>query len=144
MPTKAKRLGLSAPVATIILVVVAVAIAMLVGTLTQAKVGAFARSESIKVIEASAYYQPNGIYVVAKVKNDGSVDVNNVAVSAMFGTSTASVGTIGTLRVGAEGAVSGFVSLSGVGRGDMIVVEATGMAAGTSSPVRHATSVPVV
>jgi hypothetical protein len=107
-----------------------------------ARIGVFARSESIRVIEAQAYLQGTCVYVNAKVKNDGSTTINGVTATARFGTNTVSIGNIGTLQPGAEASASNCVSSLGAGRGDLIVVEASGT--GSSGTVRHSTSVPVV
>jgi hypothetical protein len=53
------RKALSQPVAAIILVVIVTSLALIVGVLTMARIGVFARSESIRVIEAQAYLQGN-------------------------------------------------------------------------------------
>jgi hypothetical protein len=136
------RKALSQPVAAIILVVIVTSLALIVGVLTMARIGVFARSESIRVIEAQAYLQGTCVYVNAKVKNDGSTTINGVTATARFGTNTASIGNIGTLQPGAEASASNCVSGLGAGRGDLIVVEASGT--GSSGTVRHSTSVPVV
>ena len=136
------RRALSQPVAAIILVVIVTSLALIVGVLTMARIGVFARSESIRVIEAQAYLQGTCVYVNAKVKNDGSTTINGVTATARFGTNTASIGNIGTLQPGAEASASNCVSGLGAGRGDLIVVEASGT--GSSGTVRHSTSVPVV
>jgi hypothetical protein len=136
------RRALSQPVAAIILVVIVTSLALIVGVLTMARIGVFARSESIRVIEAQAYLQGTCVYVNAKVKNDGSTTINGVTATARFGTNTASIGNIGTLQPGAEASASNCVSSLGAGRGDLIVVEASGT--GSSGTVRHSTSVPVV
>jgi hypothetical protein len=137
-----KRKALSQPVAAIILVVIVTSLALIVGVLTMARIGVFARSESIRVIEAQAYLQGTCVYVNAKVKNDGSTTINGVTATARFGTNTASIGNIGTLQPGAEASASNCVTGLGAGRGDLIVVEASGT--GSSGTVRHSTSVPVV
>jgi hypothetical protein len=137
-----KRKALSQPVAAIILVVIVTSLALIVGVLTMARIGVFARSESIRVIEAQAYLQGTCVYVNAKVKNDGSTTINGVTATARFGTNTASISNIGTLQPGAEASASNCVSGLGAGRGDLIVVEASGT--GSSGTVRHSTSVPVV
>jgi hypothetical protein len=136
------RRALSQPVAAIILVVIVTSLALIVGVLTMARIGVFARSESIRVIEAQAYLQGTCVYVNAKVKNDGSTTINGVTATARFGTNTVSIGNIGTLQPGAEASASNCVSSLGAGRGDLIVVEASGT--GSSGTVRHSTSVPVV
>jgi len=136
------RKALSQPVAAIILVVIVTSLALIVGVLTVARIGVFARSESIRVIEAQAYLQGTCVYVNAKVKNDGSTTINGVTATARFGTNTASIGNIGTLQPGAEASASNCVTGLGAGRGDLIVVEASGT--GSSGTVRHSTSVPVV
>jgi hypothetical protein len=141
-PLVRKRKALSQPVAAIILVVIVTSLALIVGVLTMARIGVFARSESIRVIEAQAYLQGTCIYVNAKVKNDGSTTINGVTATARFGTNTASIGNIGTLQPGAEASASNCVTGLGAGRGDLIVVEASGT--GSSGTVRHSTSVPVV
>jgi hypothetical protein len=136
------RRALSQPVAAIILVVIVTSLALIVGVLTMARIGVFARSESIRVIEAQAYLQGTCVYVNAKVKNDGSTTINGVTATARFGTNTASISNIGTLQPGAEASASNCVTGLGAGRGDLIVVEASGT--GSSGTVRHSTSVPVV
>jgi hypothetical protein len=141
-PLVRKRKALSQPVAAIILVVIVTSLALIVGVLTMARIGVFARSESMRVIEAQAYLQGTCIYVNAKVKNDGSTTINGVTATAKFGTNTASIGNIGTLQPGAEASASNCVTGLGAGRGDLIVVEASGT--GSSGTVRHSTSVPVV
>jgi hypothetical protein len=141
-PLVRKRKALSQPVAAIILVVIVTSLALIVGVLTMARIGVFARSESIRVIEAQAYLQETCVYVNAKVKNDGSTTINGVTATARFGTNTASIGNIGTLQPGAEASASNCVTGLGAGRGDLIVVEASGT--GSSGTVRHSTSVPVV
>ena len=141
-PVVSGRKALSQPVAAIILVVIVTSLALIVGVLTMARIGVFARSESIRVIEAQAYLQGTCVYVNAKVKNDGSTTINGVTATARFGTNTASIGNIGTLQPGAEASASNCVSGLGAGRGDLIVVEASGT--GSSGTVRHSTSVPVV
>jgi hypothetical protein len=141
-PLVRKRKALSQPVAAIILVVIVTSLALIVGVLTMARIGVFARSESIRVIEAQAYLQGTCVYVNAKVKNDGSTTINGVTATARFGTNTASIGNIGTLQPGAEASASNCVSGLGAGRGDLIVVEASGT--GSSGTVRHSTSIPVV
>jgi hypothetical protein len=145
-PVVRRRKALSQPVAAIILVVIVTALALIVGVLTLARIGVFARSESIRVIEAQAYLQGSGpsacIYVNAKVKNDGSTTINDVAATARFGTNTAPIGSIGTLQPGGEASASGCVTGLGAGRGDLIVIEASGT--GSSGTIRHSTSVPVV
>jgi hypothetical protein len=141
-PLVRKRKALSQPVAAIILVVIVTSLALIVGVLTMARIGVFARSESIRVIEAQAYLQGTCVYVNAKVKNDGSTTINGVTATARFGTNTASIGNIGTLQPGAEASASNCVSGLGASRGDLIVVEASGT--GSSGTVRHSTSVPVV
>jgi hypothetical protein len=141
-PVVRGRRALSQPVAAIILVVIVTSLALIVGVLTMARIGVFARSESIRVIEAQAYLQGTCVYVNAKVKNDGSTTINGVTATARFGTNTASIGNIGTLQPGAEASASNCVSGLGAGRGDLIVVEASGT--GSSGTVRHSTSVPVV
>jgi hypothetical protein len=141
-PSVRRRKALSQPVAAIILVVIVTSLALIVGVLTMARIGVFARSESIRVIEAQAYLQGTCVYVNAKVKNDGSTTINGVTATARFGTNTASIGNIGTLQPGAEASASNCVSGLGAGRGDLIVVEASGT--GSSGTVRHSTSVPVV
>ena len=141
-PLVRKRKARSQPVAAIILVVIVTSLALIVGVLTMARIGVFARSESIRVIEAQAYLQGTCVYVNAKVKNDGSTTINGVTATARFGTNTASIGNIGTLQPGAEASASNCVTGLGAGRGDLIVVEASGT--GSSGTVRHSTSVPVV
>ena len=136
------RMGLNQPVAAIILVVIVTALALIVGVLTTARIGVFARSESIRVLEAQAYLQGTCIYVNAKVKNDGSTAITGIAVTARFGTNTASIGSVGTLQPGGEASASDCVAGIGAGRGDLIVVEASGT--GSSGTVRHSTSIPVV
>jgi len=141
-PVVRRRKALSQPVAAIILVVIVTALSLIVGVLTMARIGVFARSESIRVIEAQAYLQGTCVYVNAKVKNDGSTTINGVTATARFGTNTASIDNIGTLQPGAEASASNCVTGLGAGRGDLIVVEASGT--GSSGTVRHSTSVPVV
>ena len=141
-PVVRGRRALSQPVAAIILVVIVTSLALIVGVLTMARIGVFARSESIRVIEAQAYLQGTCVYVNAKVKNDGSTTINGVTATARFGTNTASIGNIGTLQPGAEASASNCVTGLGAGRGDLIVVEASGT--GSGGTVRHSTSVPVV
>jgi hypothetical protein len=141
-PLVRKRKALSQPVAAIILVVIVTSLALIVGVLTMARIGVFARSESIRVIEAQAYLQGTCVYVNAKMKNDGSTTINGVTATARFGTNTASIGNIGTLQPGAEASASNCVTGLGAGRGDLIVVEASG--SGSGGTVRHSTSVPVV
>jgi hypothetical protein len=136
------RRALSQPVAAIILVVIVTSLALIVGVLTMARIGVFARSESIRVIEAQAYLQGTCVYVNAKVKNDGSTTISGITATARFGTNTASINNIGTLQPGAEASASNCVTGLGAGRGDLIVVEASGT--GSSGTVRHSTSVPVV
>jgi hypothetical protein len=141
------RRALSEPVAAIILVVIVTSLALIVGVLTMARIGVFARSESIRVIEAQAYLQGSGatacIYINAKVKNDGSTPINGISVTARFGTNTPqSVGSVGTLQPGVEASTSNCVPGLGASTGDLIVVEASGT--GSSGTVRHSTSVPVV
>jgi hypothetical protein len=140
--SRRRRSGLSQPVAAIILVVIVTALALIVGVLTMARIGVFARAESIRVLEAQAYLQGTCIYVNAKVKNDGSTTINSVSVTARFGTNSGSVGSIGTLNPGSEASASNCVPGLGAGRGDLIVIEASGT--GSSGTIRHSTSVPVV
>jgi len=134
--------ALSQPVAAIILVVIVTALALIVGVLTMARIGVFARAESIRVIEAQAYLQGSCIYVNAKVKNDGSTTINGISVTARWGSNTASVGSVGNLQPGSEASASNCVTGLGAGRGDLIVIEASGT--GSSGTIRHSTSVPVV
>jgi hypothetical protein len=141
-PVVRRRKALSQPVAAIILVVIVTALALIVGVLTLARIGVFARSESIRVIEAQAYLQGSCIYINAKVKNDGSTTITGVSVTARWGTTTQSVGSIGDLVPGAEASAADCVSGLGANRGDLIVVEASG--SGSSGTIRHSTSVPVV
>jgi hypothetical protein len=141
-PVARRRKALNQPVAAIILVVIVTALALIVGVLTTARIGVFARSESIRVIEAQAYLQGTCVYVNAKVKNDGSTTISGITATARFGTNTASIGSIGTLQPGAEASASNCVNGLGAGRGDLIVVEASG--SGSGGTVRHSTSVPVV
>jgi len=136
------RMGLNQPVAAIILVVIVTALALIVGVLTMARIGVFARSESIRVLEAQAYLQGSCIYVNAKVKNDGSTAITGISVTARFGTNAANIGSVGTLQPGGEASASNCVNVPGAGRGDLIVVEASG--SGSSGTIRHSTSVPVV
>jgi hypothetical protein len=114
--------------------------------LTLARIGVFARSESIRVIEAQAYLQGSGtgtcIYINAKVKNDGSTTITGVEVTARWGTNQRSVNSIGDLVPGAEASAAACVTGLGANRGDLIVVEASG--SGSSGTIRHSTSVPVV
>ncbi|MEM0384617.1 MAG: hypothetical protein QXV27_07215 [Candidatus Caldarchaeum sp.] len=140
--SRRRRRGLSQPVAAIILVVIVTALALIVGVLTMARIGVFARAESIRVIEAQSYLQDTCIYVNAKVKNDGSTTITGIQVTVRWGTNTASVGSIGNLQPGAEASASDCVTGLGAGRGDLIVVEASGT--GSSGTIRHSTSVPVV
>ncbi|MEM2072831.1 MAG: hypothetical protein QXD47_08745 [Candidatus Caldarchaeum sp.] len=140
--SRRRRRGLSQPVAAIILVVIVTALALIVGVLTMARIGVFARSESIRVIEAQSYLQDTCIYVNAKVKNDGSTTIAGISVTARWRTNTANVGTIGSLQPGAEASASACVTGLGAGRGDLIVIEASGT--GSSGTIRHSTSVPVV
>ena len=146
-PVVRRRKALSAPVAAIILVVIVTALALIVGVLTLARIGVFARSESIRVIEAQAYLQGSGanacIYVNAKVKNDGSTTITGVSVTARWGNNAASVGSIGALVPGAEASASNCVTGLGAGRGDLIIVEASGSGS-SGGTIRHSTSVPVV
>jgi hypothetical protein len=107
-----------------------------------ARIGVFARSESIRVIEAQAYLQGSCIYINAKVKNDGSTTITDVSVTARWGANTQSVGSIGDLVPGAEASGAACVTGLGASRGDLIVVEASG--SGSSGTIRHSTSVPVV
>jgi hypothetical protein len=137
-----RRKALSQPVAAIILVVIVTALALIVGVLTLARIGVFARSESIRVIEAQSYLQGTCIYVNAKVKNDGSTTITDVSVTARWGTNTQSVGSIGDLVPGAEASAAACVPGLGANRGDLIIVEASG--SGSSGTIRHSTSVPVV
>jgi ABC-type phosphate transport system substrate-binding protein len=145
-PVVRRRKALSQPVAAIILVVIVTALALIVGVLTLARIGVFARSESIRVIEAQAYLQGSGpsacIYVNAKVKNDGSTTITGISVNARWGNDVASVGSIGDLVPGAEASAAACVTGLGANRGDLIVVEALGT--GSSGTIRHSTSVPVV
>jgi hypothetical protein len=141
-PVVRRRKALSQPVAAIILVVIVTALALIVGVLTLARIGVFARSESIRVIEAQAYLQGTCIYVNAKVKNDGSTTITGVSVTARWGTNTQSVGSIGDLVPGAEASAAACVPGLGANRGDLIIVEASG--SGSSGTIRHSTSVPVV
>jgi hypothetical protein len=141
-PVVRRRKALSQPVAAIILVVIVTALALIVGVLTLARIGVFARSESIRVIEAQAYLQGSCIYINAKVKNDGSTTITGVSVTARWGTTTQSVGSIGDLVPGAEASAAACVSGLGANRGDLIVIEALG--SGSSGTIRHSTSVPVV
>jgi hypothetical protein len=141
-PVVRRRKALSQPVAAIILVVIVTALALIVGVLTMARIGVFARSESIRVIEAQAYLQGTCIYVNAKVKNDGSTTITDVSVTARWGTNTQPVGSIGDLVPGAEASAAACVSGLGANRGDLIVIEALG--SGSSGTIRHSTSVPVV
>jgi ABC-type phosphate transport system substrate-binding protein len=145
-PLVRKRKALSQPVAAIILVVIVTSLALIVGVLTMARIGVFARSESIRVIEAQAYLQGSGtstcIYVNAKVKNDGSTTITGVQVTARWGNNTQSVGSIGNLVPGAEASAAACVPGLGAGRGDLIIVEASGT--GSGGTIRHSTSVPVV
>lgn len=140
--SRRSRRGLSQPVAAIILVVIVTALALIVGVLTMARIGVFARAESIRVIEAQSYLQDTCIYVNAKVKNDGSTTITGISVSARWGSNIASVGSIGSLQPGAEASAAACVTGLGAGRGDLIVVEASGT--GSSGTIRHSTSVPVV
>jgi len=140
--SRRKKKALNQPVAAIILVVIVTALALIVGVLTMARIGVFARAESIRVIEAQAYIQDNCIYVNAKVKNDGSTTINDIQVTARWGTNTRDVGTIGSLQPGSEASASNCVAGLGAGRGDLIVIEASGT--GSSGTIRHSTSVPVV
>lgn len=137
-----RRSGIEAPIAVLILVLVAIALALLVGVMVTSRAGVFARSESVKVIEAAAYSQSGCIYVVAKVKNDGSTPINGISVTARYGSTTASVGSVGNLQPGAEGSTSNCVSLTGANKGDLIVVEASGQSS-SGNTVKHATQVPV-
>jgi hypothetical protein len=89
-PVVRRRKALSQPVAAIILVVIVTALALIVGVLTMARIGVFARSESIRVIEAQAYLQGTCIYVNAKVKNDGSTTITDISVNAIWGTNSLS------------------------------------------------------
>jgi hypothetical protein len=141
-PVVRRRKALSQPVAAIILVVIVTALALIVGVLTLARIGVFARSESIRVIEAQAYLQGSCIYINAKVKNDGSTTITDVSVTARWGTNTESVGSIGDLVPGAEASAADCVPSLGANRGDLIIVEASG--SGSSGTIRHSTSVPVV
>jgi len=141
-PVVRRRKALSQPVAAIILVVIVTALALVVGVLTMARIGVFARSESIRVIEAQAYLQGTCIYVNAKVKNDGSTTITGVSVTAIWGTNTQSVGSVGSLVPGAEASAAACVPGLGASRGDLIIVEALG--SGSSGTIRHSTSVPVV
>jgi hypothetical protein len=145
-PVVRRRKALSQPVAAIILVVIVTALALIVGVLTLARIGVFARAESIRVIEAQAYLQGSGptacIYVNAKVKNDGSTTITGVSVTARWGTTSQSVGSIGDLVPGAEASAAACVPNLGANRGDLIIVEAYG--SGSSGTIRHSTSVPVV
>jgi hypothetical protein len=149
-PVVRRRKALSQPVAAIILVVIVTALALIVGVLTMARIGVFARSESIRVIEAQAYLQGSGtdtcIYINAKVKNDGSTTITHVEVTARWGNKTQPVGEqnrIGDLVPGAEASVAGCVTGLGAGRGDLIVIEASGIGS-SNERIRHSTSVPVV
>jgi hypothetical protein len=141
-PVVRRRKALSQPVAAIILVVIVTALALIVGVLTLARIGVFARSESIRVIEAQSYLQGTCIYVNAKVKNDGSTTITGVSVTARWGTNTQSIGSIGDLVPGAEASAAACVPGLGANRGDLIIVEASG--SGSSGTIRHSTSVPVV
>jgi hypothetical protein len=147
-PVVRRRKALSQPVAAIILVVIVTALALIVGVLTMARIGVFARSESIRVIEAQAYLQGSGtgtcIYINAKVKNDGSTTITGVEVTARWGNNTQSFGSIGDLVPGAEASAADCVPDLGAGRGDLIVIEASGMGSSSSGRIRHSTSVPVV
>ncbi len=137
-----RRAGIEAPIAVLILVLVSIALSLLVGVMVTSRAGVFARSESIKIIEAAAYYQSECIYVVAKVKNDGSTPVNGVYVSVRFGATSQGIGTIGNLQPGAEGSTSNCIPLSGAAKGDLIVVEGSGTSA-TGATVKHATQIPI-
>jgi hypothetical protein len=141
-PVVRRRKALSQPVAAIILVVIVTALALIVGVLTMARIGVFARSESIRVIEAQAYLQGTCIYVNAKVKNDGSTTITDISVNAIWGTNSQPVAPIGDLVPGAEASAANCVSGLGANRGDLIVIEARGD--GSSGTIRHSTSVPVV
>jgi hypothetical protein len=140
-----RRKALSQPVAAIILVVIVTALALIVGVLTMARIGVFARSESIRVIEAQAYLQGSCIYINAKVKNDGSTTITNVQVFARWGNSPPQlVDSVGDLAPGAEVSATDCVTGLEAGRGDLIVVEASGTGSSSSGRIRHSTSVPVV
>jgi hypothetical protein len=147
-PVVRRRKALSQPVAAIILVVIVTTLALIVGVLTLARIGVFARSESIRVIEAQAYLQDTCIYVNAKVKNDGSTTITNISVTARWGNrdpkpvGEENQNQISVLAPGAEVSVAGCVTGLGAGRGDLIVIEAMGD--GSSGTIRHSTSVPVV
>jgi hypothetical protein len=144
-PVVRRRKALSQPVAAIILVVIVTALALIVGVLTMARIGVFARSESIRVIEAQAYYQGSCIYVNAKVKNDGSTTITSVQVFARWGNNDPKlVGSVGDLAPGAEVSAADCIQNLGAGRGDLIVIEASGMGSSSSGRIRHSTSVPVV
>jgi hypothetical protein len=137
-----RRKALSQPVAAIILVVIVTALALIVGVLTMARIGVFARSESIRVIEAQAYLQGSCIYINAKVKNDGSTTITGVQVTARWGDNQQPVNPIGDLVPGAEASAARCVPGLEAGRGDLIIVEARGE--GSGGTIRHSTSVPVV
>ncbi|MEM2233564.1 MAG: hypothetical protein QXP81_08515 [Nitrososphaerota archaeon] len=138
------RAGLEAPIVALILVLIGVALALLVGVMVFSRAGVFAQAESIKVIEAAAYDQGSCIYVVAKVKNDGTAQINSISVTVRFGlTSPQTVGSVGNLQPGSEGSTSNCVPLEGAQRGQMVVVEASGRSAVSGNTVSHATQVPV-
>ena len=141
-PVVRRRKALSQPVAAIILVVIVTALSLIVGVLTMARIGVFARSESIRVIEVQAYLQGTCIYVNAKVKNDGSTTINDISVTARWGDNKQLVASVDDLVPGAEASAADCVRDLGAGRGDLIVVEALG--SGSSGTIRHSTSVPVV
>lgn len=137
------RAGLEAPIVALILVLIGVALALLVGVMVFSRAGVFAQAESIKVIEAAAYDQGSCIYVVAKIKNDGTAQINGISVTVWYGTSTAPVGTVGNLQPGSEGSTSNCVTLEGAQRGRMVVVEASGTSAVSGNTVRHSTQIPI-
>ena len=142
---KRGRAGISPVIATIVLIVAAIALGLLVASLAGGLCISIGRQEGFHVIDAKAYHTQanNKVCVSITFKNMGASTISGITVNIISPISgSLGVGTT-TLPPGAATSASGCVAAGNVAPGSVLVVQIQGTT-GTGSIIRTIVEVPVV
>lgn len=137
-------MGISPVIATIVLVVAAIALALLVASLTGGLTISLGRQEGFHVIESKAYYSPSSGQVCVSItfKNMGSSTITGITVQVINPvTQSLPVGT-STLSPGSATSATGCFGGAGIAPGSVIVARISGNAGGSS--ISTIVQIPVV
>lgn len=139
------RAGISPVIATIVLIIAAIALGLLVASLAGGLTISLGRQEGFHIIDARAYHSPTSGQTCVSVtfKNMGSSTITGISARVISPTSSGLTPGSTTLSPGAATSATGCLTGSSVVPGSVIVVQIDGTT-GSGTKISTIVQVPVV